>query len=131
MAKSEAGVNLAYFGYDPAQSSQPINTLKAWLQTLGIDAQTIKQMVVPVSQSAMTFNPLIGNLEQMVLNPDEPWIQFSPSPLWPWEAGNVSIDESRYSNQRMVKTKPHTKIDNFAALLDALYCFNISEGKLQ
>lgn len=128
--KNQQGVNMTYFGYDPAQSQQPINTLKAWLQTIGIDAETIKHMVRAVSQSAMTFNPLIGNLEQMILNPGEPWLQFSMSPLWAWEAGNISIEESRYGNQRLVKTKKATKIDNFHALLDALYCFNLSEGEL-
>lgn len=129
MTKNSEGVNLVAFGYDPAQSTQPINTLKAWLQTLGIDAQTIRQMVVPVSQSAMTFNPLIGEMEHMILS-DEPWLEFSPSPLWPWEAGNVSVDVSRYGNQRLIKTKPSTKVDNFHALIDALYVFDLSEGKL-
>lgn len=137
MAKHAAGINMVMFGFDPAQSAQPINTLKAWLHTIferaGADprsiADMIKQMVVPVSQSAMNFNSLIGNLEQMVLNPDEPWLQFSHSPLWPWEAGNVAVEESRYGNQRIVKAKHHTKIDNFHALLDALHCFNLSEAR--
>ena len=80
MAKSESGVNLVMFGYDPAQSKQPINTIKAWLQSIGIDVDSIKSMVVPVSQNFMTFNGLIGEVEYMTLA-EEPWLHFSESPL--------------------------------------------------
>ena len=51
MQKDQQGLNFFMFGYDPAQSILPINTVKAWLQSLGIEAATIKKMVVPVSQS--------------------------------------------------------------------------------
>lgn len=136
MGKTEAGVNLIGFGYDPAQSKHPINTLKAWLQTMfekrGGDprsiAEAIKQMVVPVSQSAMNFNGLIGFLEQMVLNEQENWIEFSASPLWPWMAGNAKVETSTYSNMRIVKSSVHAKVDCIHALLDALYVFDLSEG---
>ena len=131
MEKHAAGVNLVSFGYDPAQSKQPINTLKAWLQTLGIDARTIEQMVVPVSQSAMTMNPLIGELEDMILSPDE-WMRFSDSPLWPWCFGNAAIELGRSDLRRIIKGGPQScKIDPIVALADALYGFDLAEGKVQ
>lgn len=130
MKKSDAGVNLVYFGYDPAKSAHPINTLKAWLQTLGIEAQTIRQMVVPVPQGFVTISPLMGYLEHMILNAEGPWIEFSASPLWPWQAGNAKEEESSYGNRKLVKASASQKVDNIQALLDALYCFNLNEGNI-
>lgn len=124
------GVDLVSFGYDPAQSKWPINTLKAWLQTLGIDAMTIQQMVVPVAQNFVTFNGLIGELEHMLLTVPE-WLQLSESPLWPWMFGNCRIEESGNGNRRVVKSAPTQKVDGVHALIDALYCFDLSEGRLQ
>ena len=128
MEKNEQGVNLMMFGYDPAQSKQPINTLKAWLQTLGLSADEIKSMVVPVSQSFMTMNPIVGELEHYILTP---WLHFSESPLWPWMAGNVNIIYSRDDTlRRLHKSGKHNKIDCFHALLDGIYIFDLSEGRM-
>ena len=129
MAKSESGVNLVMFGYDPAQSKQPINTIKAWLQSIGIDVDSIKSMVVPVSQNFMTFNGLIGEVEYMTLA-EEPWLHFSESPLWPWEFGNAKIEESKDGLRKVLKSGVDNKVDNIHALIDALYCFDLSEGKI-
>ena len=130
MGKTQQGVNLAMFGYDPAQSKQPINTLKAWLQTLGIDAKTIEQMVVPVPQTALNFNPVISDIEDWIKAP-EPWIRFSASPLWPWCFGNARVELSRNDLRRIVKATASEKIDPVHALLDAAFCFNLSEGRIQ
>lgn len=121
-------LNLIAFGFDPAQSKQPINTLKAWLQSIGIDADTIRNMVIPVSQSFMTMNPVIGELEHYILTQ---WLTFSESPLWPWMAGNVCIVTSRDDTlRRLHKSGANNKIDNFHALLDAIYVYELSEGKI-
>lgn len=130
--KNEAGVNMVMFGFDPAQNRQPINSLKAWLQTLGIDARTIQAMVVPVSQGAMTQNPLISELEVMILE-REPWIRFSNNPMWPWEFGNAAVEIGKNDLRRLTKGGPvaSAKMDNVAALLDALYCFDLSEGRVE
>ena len=129
MEKNEMGINLMMFGYDPAQSKQPINTLKAWLQSLGLEADAIKSMVVPVSQSFMTMNPIIGELEHYILTP---WITFSESPLWPWMAGNVAVAYSRDDTlRRLQKSGQHNKIDCYHALLDAVYLFDLSEGRIE
>ena len=132
MEKNSAGVNLYMFGYDPAQNKQPINTLKAWLQSLGLPADSISQMVVPVSQSAMTMNPIIGELEQMILAP-EPWLEFSANPMWPWQFGNAAIEFGRTDLRRIVKGGPiaSAKMDNVMALADALYAFDLSEGRIE
>lgn len=132
MEKNAAGVNLVMFGYDPAQNKQPINTLKAWLQSLGLSADSISQMVVPVSQSAMTMNPIIGELEQMILA-TEPWLEFSANPMWPWQFGNAAIEFGRTDLRRIVKGGPiaSAKMDNIMALADALYAFDLSEGRIE
>ena len=134
-------IDIRFFGYDPAQSIQPINQLKAWLQTIlqkknpqatAADiAQVIQQMVVPVSQTALTQNPRIAELESMILD-KEPWIEFSMSPLWPWCFGNCAAEVSSSDLRRIVKggPQPTHKIDLVHALLDALYGFDLAEGRV-
>ena len=130
MQKNESGVNLVMFGYDPAQSKQPINTLKAWLHSLQIDYDTIKNMVVPVPQNYMTFNPLVGEVEWYTTNTD-PWMRFSNSPLWPWCFGNCQVVQSREGLRKLLKSGVENKVDPIHALCDAMYCFDLSEGKVQ
>ena len=134
-------VDIRFFGYDPAQSIQPINQLKAWLQTIlqkknpqatAADiANVIQQMVVPVSQTALTQNPRIAELESMILD-KEPWIEFSMSPLWPWCFGNCAAEVSSSDLRRIVKggPQPTHKIDLVHGLLDALYGFDLAEGRV-
>ena len=140
-AVAEQGVNIVSFGYDPAQSIQPINQLKAWLQTLFQQrgeasmkqlAETIQHMVVPVSQTAMTQNPRIGELEHMILE-KEPWLNFSANPMWPWMFGNCAAELNTSDLRRITKggPQPTHKIDGVAALIDALYCFDLSEGRIE
>lgn len=134
-------IDIRFFGYDPAQSIQPINQLKAWLQTIlqkknpqatAADiANVIQQMVVPVSQTALTQNPRIAELESMILD-KEPWIEFSMSPLFPWCFGNCAAEVSSSDLRRIVKggPQPTHKIDLVHALLDALYGFDLAEGRV-
>ena len=140
-AVAEQGVNIVSFGYDAAQSIQPINQLKAWLQTLFQKrgdispkdlADVIQRMVVPVSQTAMTQNPRIGELEHMILE-KEPWLTFSMNPMWPWMFGNCAAELNSSDLRRIVKGGPQAthKIDGVAALEDALYLFDLSEGRIE
>ena len=137
----EKGINIYFFGYDPAQSVTPINNLKAWLQTLfqkreGMStkdiADLIQHMVIPVSQSGFTQNPRIGEMEEKMLGKDE-WMHFSDNPLWPWCFGNAAIESKGDPPiRRVVKGTGHLgKIDPIHGLLDALYCFDLSEGKIE
>ena len=138
----EKGINIYHFGYDPAQSVTPINNLKAWLQTLfqkrnpNISAKDIadliQRMVIPVSQTAMTQNPRIGEMEEKMLGKDE-WMHFSDNPLWPWCFGNAAVESKGDPPiRRIVKGTGHLgKIDPIHGLLDALYCFDWSEGKIE
>ena len=138
---TEQGVNIVMFNYDPAQSVQPINQLKAWLQTLFQKQRTdlsakdiadmIQRMVVPISQTAMSQNPIIGHLEEMILRPD-PWIEFSANPLIPWCFGNCAVEMGNSDLRRIVKggPVPTHKIDIVHALEDALHGFDITEGRV-
>jgi phage terminase large subunit-like protein len=144
MTKTQQGLNLFMFGYDPAQSILPINTIKAWLQSLDIDAQTIKQMVVPVSQSFVTMNGLLQHLEYMLLGIEyktetgkwsfsdfNPPLFLSKSPLWPWCFGNAKVEISSSELRAIRKSNQHTKIDPIHALLDACFVFDLKEGHIQ
>ena len=138
----EKGINIYHFGYDPAQSVTPINNLKAWLQTLfqkrnpNISAKDIadliQRMVIPVSQTSMTQNPRIGEMEEKMLGKDE-WMHFSDNPLWPWCFGNAAVESKGDPPiRRVVKGTGHLgKIDPIHGLLDALYCFDWSEGRIE
>ena len=138
---TEQGVNIVMFNYDPAQSVQPINQLKAWLQTLFQKQRTdlsakdiadmIQRMVVPISQTAMSQNPIIGHLEEMILRPD-PWIEFSANPMIPWCFGNCAVEMGNSDLRRIVKggPVPTHKIDIVHALEDALHGFDITEGRV-
>ena len=137
----ERGVNIYFFGYDPAQSITPINNLKAWLQTIFQKrgtmsskdiADMIQRMVIPVSQSGFTQNPRIGEVEEKMLGKDE-WMYFSDNPLWPWCFGNAAIESKGDPPiRRIVKGTGHLgKIDPIHGLLDALYCFDLSEGRIE
>lgn len=128
--KNEQGVNLVMFGYDPAQSIQPINNLKAWLLALGIDSASIQNMVVPVGQSSMVQNPRVIELEDMIKSNVQALL-FSQSPLWPWCIGNVAVESNTSNLRRLIKSTPNAKIDPVAALEDALYLFDLSEGRVQ
>ena len=136
----EKGINIYYFGYDPAQSLTPINNLKAWLQTLFQKrgdlstkdiADAIQRMVVPVSQTSFTQNPRITELEEKMLSLDA-WMEFSDSPLFPWCFGNCAVESKGDPPiRRIVKGAGYSnKIDPVHGLLDALYCFDLGEGKV-
>ena len=137
MTISDQGVNLVMFCYDPAQSKQPINTLKAWLQTLFLQRnpyirpdelnKLLQQMVVPVAQTALNFNPVICHIEDMV---KDGWIQFSQSPLWPWCFGNCRVELSRNDLRRVVKASANEKVDPVHALIDAAYGFDLQQSKI-
>jgi phage terminase large subunit-like protein len=76
-------------------------------------------------------NPRIGELEEKMLGVDE-WMHFSDSPLWPWCFGNCAVETGNSDLRRIVKggPVPTHKIDPVHALLDALYCFDLSEGRI-
>ena len=122
-------IDMALFGYDPAQSIQPINQLKAWLQSLGIDAQGIKRMVLPVPQTFVAMNGLVQEIEYALLT-DHPWLQLSMNPAWPWMFQNVKLEISPNELKKPLKSGANAKVDGVHALLDALYCFDFSEGMI-
>ena len=136
----EKHINIYYFCYDPAQSITPINNLKAWLQTLFQKrgtmstkdiADAIQRMVIPVSQTSFTQNPRITELEEKMLSMDA-WMEFSDNPLWPYCFGNCAVESKGDPPiRRIVKgAGQNNKIDPVHALLDALYGFDLGEGKV-
>ena len=126
----EHQIDIRLFTYDPAQSIQPINTLKAWLQSLGIDPDGIKRMVVAVPQTFVNFNGLIQEVEYMLLNA-EPWLQLSANPAIPWMFQNCKIEISPNELKKVLKSGQNCKVDGIHALLDAMYGFDFTEGQVQ
>ena len=137
----DSGVDIVTFGFDPAQNRSPINQLKAWLQTLfqkrnpnvsvkELD-EVIKRMVVPVSQTAMTMNPIISHVEDLIKDPAR-ILLFSENPMWPWQFGNCACEISSSNLRRIIKGGPIAshKIDCVFGLLDAMWAFDLSEGQV-
>ena len=137
-ATPDSQIDMRMFGYDPAQSTAPINQLKAWLQSLfqkrgmsGADiAQSIKQMVMPVPQTFVAQNGLVQEIGYALLT-DHPWLQLSANPAWPWMFQNVKLEVSPNELKKPLKSGQHNKIDGVHALLDALWLFDLSEGLVQ
>ena len=137
----QSGVDIVTFGFDPAQNRSPINQLKAWLQTLfqqrnqGVSVkeldEVIKRMVVPVSQTAMTMNPIIAHVEDLIKDPAR-ILLFSENPMWPWQFGNCACQIGNSNLRRIVKGGPIAshKIDCVFGLLDAMWAFDLSEGQV-
>ena len=115
------------FGYDPYASKIPINALKSYVMGLGADPE---QRVLPCRQTLAAFNSSVDELGYMIKNA-EPWITFSDSPLWAFEAGNMVLEEdARMGNKKPVKRAGSSgKIDNWIALLEGLQLFDLFDGK--
>ena len=53
------------------------------------------------------------------------------SPVWPWCFGNCFVELNSSDLRRIIKANPNAKIDPVAALEDAIYCFDLSEGRVE
>ena len=124
------GCQFQYFGYDPYQSKDPINTLKAYLQEKGV-AQPDKY-VVPVSQRNAWFNAPTDDLARAIKSPI-PYITFSANPMWPWLFGNcvLSIDgkggasaDMDLGNKKPVKRNPGSD----SCKVDPIQCICVGLG---
>ena len=132
------GCQFQYFGYDPYQSKDPINTLKAYLQEKGV-AQPDKY-VVPVSQRNAWFNAPTDDLARAIKSPI-PYITFSANPMWPWLFGNcvLSIDgkggasaDMDLGNKKPVKRNPGSdscKVDPIQCIIEGLGLMTEYESK--
>ena len=126
------GCQFQYFGYDPYQSKDPINTLKAYLQEKGV-AQPDKH-VLPVSQRNAWFNAPTDDLARAIKSPI-PYITFSANPMWPWLFGNcvLSIDgkggasaDMDLGNKKPVKRNPGSD----SCKVDPVQCIVMGIGLL-
>jgi hypothetical protein len=126
------GCQFQYFGYDPYQSKDPINTLKAYLQEKGV-AQPDKY-VIAVSQRNAWFNAPTDDLARAIKSPI-PYITFSANPMWPWLFGNcvLSIDgkggasaDMDLGNKKPMKRNPGSD----SCKVDPIQCVCMAMGLL-
>lgn len=126
------------FGYDPFNAKMVINALSQWVFDIELDP---KQMIVPVSQKFGNYSPAVKEFDYMVRRsrddgmghqiPD-PMIHFSQNPLWPWQFGNVMLQESNdgMENLKPVKRDANGKVDNVQMLLSALILYDAAETQI-
>ena len=124
------GCQFQYFGFDPYQSKDPINTLKAYLQEKGVDQPD--KYVLPVSQRNAWFNAPTDDLARAIKSPI-PYITFSANPMWPWLFGNcvLSIDgkggasaDMDLGNKKPVKRNPGSD----SCKVDPIQCICVGLG---
>lgn len=134
----EKGVNFGAFGYDPYNAKVVVNAMSQWVFDIGLDP---KQIIQPVRQNFATYNPAVAEFDYMVKRskddgcghqiPD-PMIRFSRNSLWPWEFGNVMLQESTdgMENLKPVKREANGKVDNIQMLLSALILYDAAESQI-
>ena len=134
----DKGVNFMAFGYDPYNAKIVMNALGQWVFDIGLDP---KQIIQPVRQNFATYNPAVAEFDYMVKRskddgcghqiPD-PMIHFSRNSLWPWEFGNVMLQESSdgMENLKPVKREANGKVDNIQMLLSALILYDAAEAQI-
>lgn len=134
----DKGVNFMAFGYDPYNAKIVMNALGQWVFDIGLDP---KQIIQPVRQNFATYNPAVAEFDYMVKRskddgcghqiPD-PMIRFSRNSLWPWEFGNVMLQESTdgMENLKPVKREANGKVDNIQMLLSALILYDAAESQI-
>lgn len=125
----DKNINFVAFGYDPHFSRDPINELKAWLQSIGFDPD---DLVMGVSQSYASFAPAVDRLTYL-LGDQFDQLEFSSNPLWPYEFGCTFIDvEPRMKNKKPIKANPGSdacKVDNVQCLTMCYIMEEMLEGK--
>ena len=117
------GVQFQLFGYDSYQSKDPINSLKAYLQEVGVASPD--KYCIPISQRNAEFNAPTDDLAMAIKAPI-PYIQFSNNPAWPWLFGNcvLSIDGKGGTNTNMDlgNKKPVKRSQSDSCKVDPVQC---------
>jgi len=133
-------VNFFGFGYDPYNAKTVINALTQWLYDVGLD---YKQLIRPVRQNFATYSPAVKEFDYMVrrgiptvdgnVTPN-PMIHLSSNPMWPWEFGNVSLQESNDGMENLKPVKANSsascKVDHVQMVLSALLLHDAADSNL-
>ena len=124
------GCQFMYWGYDKYQSKDPINSLKAFLQS-NMGVANPEPYIQVVSQLNSEFNAPTDDLYQAMFAP-VPFISFSNSPLWPFCFGNAVLEIDGRENKRPVKRSQtdSCKVDPVQAIIMALDLYERYEGTL-
>ena len=125
-----SGCQFMYFGYDKYQSKDPINALKAFLQSnMGI--ANPEPYVQVVSQLNSEFNAPTDDLYAAMFA-QQPFISFSASPMWPFCFGNAVLEVDGRDNKRPVKRSQadSCKVDIVQAIIEALDLYERYESQM-
>ena len=126
------GVQFAAWGYDKYQSKDPVNALKAYLQSV-MKVPNPEPYVQVVSQLNSEFNAPTDDLYAAMFAP-VPFIGFSGNPLWPFCFGNCALEIDGRDNKRPVKRTPGSdscKVDPVQAIIMAMDLYTRFEGSGQ
>ena len=123
------GVQFMYWGYDKYQSKDPINALKAFLQS-NMGVANPDPYIQVVSQLNSEFNGPTDNLVKIMFTKPIQAMSFSNSPLWPFCFGNAVLEVDGRGNKRPVKRAQtdSCKIDPVQAIIMAMDLYERYEG---
>jgi phage terminase large subunit-like protein len=123
------GCQFWYWGYDKYQSKDPINTLKAFLQSV-MGVANPEAHIKVISQLNSEFNAPTDDLYAAMFA-KVPFISFSMNPLWPFCFGNAVLEIDGRENKRPVKRAQtdSCKIDPVQALIMAMDLYTRREGE--
>lgn len=125
----EGNVRFMGFGYDSYKAKTPINALAAWVVEVTGSPQAAKDIIVPVSQTYASYNPVVEEMDYLIKSRPS-LIHFSNNPMWPWEFQNSVLDvDQRYDNKKPIKRGLYEKIDNIQCLLTALMQYDRADGR--
>ena len=95
-------------------------------------------------QNFATYSPAVKEFDYMVRRGIQgidgkvvpnPMIHLSPNPLWPWEFGNVSLQESSDGMENLKPVKANAsascKVDNIQMLLSVLILHDAADGDIK
>ena len=124
------GVSFIRWGYDAYQSKDPINTLKAFLQS-NMGVANPDPYVQVVSQLNSEFNAPTDDLYAAMFAP-QPFLSLSNSPLWPWGFQNCVLETDSRENKRPIKRSQadSCKCDMIQAIIMAMDLYLRYEGTL-
>lgn len=123
-----SGCQFQYWGYDKYQSKDPINSLKAFLQSV-MKVPNPEPHIQVVSQLNSEFNAPTDNLYAAMFA-QVPFINFSSSPLWPFCFGCCALEIDSRENKRPIKANSSAscKVDPIQALIMAMDLYERYEG---
>ena len=113
-------VKIINIGYDSYKSQETINSIRAYINSVGYDANLILK-AVPQTYGAFT-SPV--ETFEFAAKRKPAGIVLAYNPITFWMFGNAYLDEDKMCNKKPLKRKENQKIDGVITNLECLWLYN-------